>query len=293
MKKNNEWMSIMLAVVMTFSMVWLSIFILSYIKPFAEQTKSIENSVEAYYVAYSWVEKALFEPWSINTWAGNISSYSKLDKVVTTSIIPENWKWSSTFDKDFNILKVGQPIELTFNKPSWKSITLNSKLEIKVPDVKWNGSKNLDDPGFLGNVLNWTISWTDKITWDKVTLQANPTWWLITYTKINSWKISISSLSWINSTNWSSENFWPFYNSLKDWEEVKIKFTVINRNLTSSSKKIPYLEAKLDFSWDNLAVKDRFINIDSDGRVYWYQKNIKLRVPSETTSEAFDFTIFQ
>lgn len=293
MKKNNEWMSIMLAVVMTFSMVWLSIFILSYIKPFAEQTKSIENSVEAYYVAYSWVEKALYESWSINTWAGDISSYSKLNKVVTTSIVPENWKWSSDFDKDFNILKVGQPIELTFNKPSWKSITLNSKLEIKVPDLKWNGSKNLDDPGFLGNVLNWTISWTDKITWDKVTLQANPTWWLITYTKINSWKISISSLSWINSTNWASENFWPFYNSLKDWEEVKIKFTVINRNLTSSSKKIPYLEAKLDFSWDNLAVKDRFINIDSDGRVYWYQKNIKLRVPSETTSEAFDFTIFQ
>lgn len=296
MKKNNDWIAIMLAIVMTFLMTWISLFILSYIKPFASQTKSIENSVEAYYVSYSWVERALFQNWEITTWEWTVKAYNELWKKINTQIVPSAWEWDSEFDKNYNILKVGQPLELTFNKPTSSSITTRTKLDIKVPNLDFNSTttERLQTPA-KDFILNWTISWTDKNTWDKVTLQANPTGGIITTSQINGLEFSIDGLTWINTTkNILSQDINDFYNSLRDGQEVKIKFTLISHDLmTLTSKKIPYLEARLDFSWDNLSVEDRFVNINSSGRVYGFEKNIKVRVPSETTSEAYDFTIFQ
>jgi hypothetical protein len=55
---------------------------------------------------------------------------------------------------------------------------------------------------------------------------------------------------------------------------------------------IPYLEYKIKLN-DTYKIPLRYSRIKSYGKSYGFQKHLEVKVPQQTTNEAFDFTVFQ
>jgi Tfp pilus assembly protein PilX len=60
MKKTKKALSLVIAISITLIMGLLALYILEYIIPFSRNTKNIEHSVSAYYMADSAIEDALY-----------------------------------------------------------------------------------------------------------------------------------------------------------------------------------------------------------------------------------------
>ena len=73
-----------------------------------------------------------------------------------------------------------------------------------------------------------------------------------------------------------------------------MKLSLINPLYTTTGLKIPYLEYTIN-PWDNVWTKFPlyYTTIDTSWKSYWFKKDLNVRVPQQTTNQAFDFTLFQ
>lgn len=323
MQKNKKWFSIVIWMWLTILILLMSYYLLSYIIPFWKNVKWIEQSSSAYYNAYAWIEQALLEvksrPNLTDEFSKSMSSTSKTWIYYSTtsswSRIPIPWKWNSEYDKNYNIISPYEPIQLEiwnwyyfnrlfFNWSTSTQIPLNN-LEIffRVPNFKNWTTLTLS---WLSNypVINWSISsekdtlyaswnqlmsdWIFKsnesfTTWNGVfrldKAWVNLPWWL-------------TSIVWVN-LSWSWIEAKTFYeNNCKwTWSWCILKMSVINKLQLTDWTYIPYLEYIFDPHW--AFIPGRHTTISTSWKSYWFQKNLEVQVPQQTTNQAFDFTIFQ
>jgi hypothetical protein len=285
MKKNKKALSLVIAIWVTLVMSLLALFILEYMFPFAKNTKWIENSVVAYYLADSGIEDALyFMSWA-SLWAEKhknltwVQDYS-INMIASWTVLPPAWEWNSEFDKNFNIIRIWEPIQLEI----WHWKLNNLKIYFKVP--KWQS---------LSNTNSWIINW-QLIAQDDV---LNASWSQITWSQINwdlkNWKKIFKN--WWDNENWrvtsddSSKTFSQFYSDKCNWSNswCILKMSVINE-LKITNWYVPYLEWKIE---NNNKLPLRYTIIKTKWRSYWFEKSLKVRIPQQTVNEAYDFTVFQ
>jgi hypothetical protein len=107
--------------------------------------------------------------------------------------------------------------------------------------------------------------------------------------------IDFSFKQWIdlNGSQTSQERFATFYgnNCTASTASCILKLSIVNKLETINLTKIPYLEWRIDF-WGK-SVPLRYEVIQASGKSYGFRKDLELRIPQQTVSEAFDFTVFQ
>lgn len=291
MKKNNEAFSLVIAMWLVLITSLLAFTILEFIVPFSRDIKWIENSTKSYYQANNWIERGLyfFQKRTDSQSRTELTRWytANLDYTLSTTSswtqIPALWKWNSTFSKDWDSLSVADPIQLII----WywfitNLATLN--IDFRVPD--------LNNDLIFWETLDWTTS--PMVNWQlssetdvlnsistSVFTADNINWWNIQFAALNGKKVSDSSTVTF-STFFSTNNC----NSNK----CVLKISVID-DLKSSSKIIPFLEWKIT-AWAN-SVPLRYSTVESVWKSNGFSKNLQIRVPQETVSEAFDFTVFQ
>ena len=307
--KNKSAFSLVIAIGLVLIMTMLVLYILEYMIPYSKNVKWIENSSNAFYQAENSIEDWLYffsTRWNwwvykfadtnkpFTTWSG--VSY-KYDTTSSWKTIPYNWEWNSEFDTSFNTISQWNPIQLDI----WKWLWINwwlTKIIFKVPDLdKEEGGTN-----------NETLSWSETpkenslaiINWqlsaDNDTLNATWSWIKANDTEIFKW--NTASPSWISMNwkkwvklDWNEENFENFYsNNCWNWKKCSLKFSIINKLETTTWIIIPYLEYKIK---TNNNIPLRYSRIKSKWKSYGFQKHLEIRIPQQTTNEAFDFTIFQ
>lgn len=299
MKKNKSAFSLVVAIWLVLIMTMLVLYILEYMIPYSKNVKWIENSSNAFYQAENSIEDWLlfFKTRTGSTkFADQSKSFGtssvdyKYKTISTWNLIPYNWEWNSEFDTSFNTISQWNPIQL--NVWNWLNIdwhNTNTRIYFKVP--------NLDK--FEWDTENETLSWSDlaivnwQISSDDNTLNATGSW--IKANEICKWNdvctwIDLSDKQW-QDLNWNKISIKNFYSS-NCWNSKKcsLKFSIINKLETTNWVQIPYLEYKIK---TNNKIPLRFSRIKSEWKSYGFQKHLEVRVPQQTTNQAFDFTVFQ
>jgi len=294
MKKNKKALSLIIAIGITLVMALLAIFILDYMIPFWKNTKNIEQSVSAYYQADSAIEQALYSMSWTSLWAEidkDILSTSPrdywIDMISSWTVLPPVWQWNSEFNSDYNRISIWDPIQIEI----WNNSIdpANFKLYFRVPDLDWNWNNDETLSWGILKIINWQLSSSNDV--------LNASGSQITATQINwvlkSWDEIFKSL-WVNqdwlTLNDSSNTFAAFYTS-NCWTNSGciLKMSVINK-LETSSESVPYLEWKI-YAWSSIPLRYRII--ETTWKSYWFQKELRVKVPQQTLNEAFDFTVFQ
>lgn len=288
MKKNNWWFSIVIWMALMILIVLSAYVILAYVIPFMKSVKGVENTSGAYYQAYGWIETALYfikerPNLTDETYTGmsNQPIAFSFQTFSSGTSIPQNWYGNSEYSTWHNIISQTSPIQLEIGNnyiTNWANINFDFKV-----------------PAFTGGTLSLSGNNTPIINWilssESDTLYASGSW--ITEIDINGtspW--NISNKSWITLEGGSS-NFQTFYtNNCWTNSGCILKMAVINDlELTTNNTKIPYLEYSIDFWLNNLP--DRYTRIESHGKSFGFQKKLEVRIPQQTVSQAFDFTVFQ
>ncbi len=308
MKKNKQAASIILAIILTIIMSLIALYMIDYIIPFSRNVKWIENVAKAYYQAEKWVEESLyFVKW--NFWIDKTKSFNSTKAVDDSynivaiwNLLPPAGQGNSEFDKDFNKIRVWDPIQLKVWKGRLSSSDWNNiKFTFIVPPLDWSLGQDLS---WSNNdfVINWQLISSNWV------LNANNS--QITYKDINDW-LSNNIFNWSSSNSlwnkyfnwikldWTTKNFKSYYNDNCTGTNSGciLKMSVINKlevkNWTNSSIPVPYLEWKIDLTWTSKTIPLRYTQIQTEWKSYWFKKTISIRVPQQTVNEAFDFTVFQ
>ena len=306
MKKNKTWLSLVIAIGIALVMSLLALYILEYIIPFWKNTKNIEQSVAAYYLADSWIEDWLYQM-KLNSWT---LDYENNDNILTWSVdysiimiaswssLPRAWEWNSGFDKNFNIIKNWEPIQIEIWNGRITDLD-DFKIYFKIPNIDKTKDETLSW-GTVNKIINWQLSWENDV------LNAN--WSQVNVFEINNNSnnnnnnnndIVIGGRFWLKlDDSWST--FKNFYNDVNTWyctnKSCKLKMSVINKlewKIGWSSwndTRFPYLEWRID-AWSSIPLRYRII--DTTWKSYWFQKSLRIKVPQQTLNEAFDFTVFQ
>jgi len=300
MKNNKKWFSIIVAMWLVLITTLLAFTILEFIIPFWRDIKWIENSTKAYYQANKWIEVWLYhfssrtksnsrsessKPYAVNTYDYSFSTFS------SGTTIPLSWKWNSNINNNWNSISITEPIQLLI----WFWFISDSdvdelQIDFRVPDF--------DRDSLFLQTLDWTI--TPIISWqllsDDDTLNSIPTDItnsIFSSNIINWWNITLNTLNGKRVSDWVNQTFWNFFiaNSCSNASNNCIlKFSIVN-NIFSSWNSIPFLEWQLQ-AWTNI-LPLRYSTIESSWKSFWFTKSLDIRVPQETVSQAFDFTVFQ
>jgi len=296
MKQNKKALSLVVAMWLTLVMALVAVYLLDYMFPFMKNTKWIERSVWAYYQADSAIEDALysmkfhssqldyekhkdFTPWKRIDY--------KIDMTSSWYTLPPLEQWNSDFNKDFNIIKIWEPIQFEI----WHgTIDLdNFNLYFQVPDTNNDNtnSEKLLVKDKNGNDIKY-ISWQISSRLNSLNAEDSQ----LTSNQIN-WSM-ISNLKDFNGRDLNDQiiTVQNFYNNYCAWTNSGciLKMSVINKLKLTNNEDIPYLEWKIE-SWTKIPLRYRII--ETAWRDFWFQKFLKVRIPQRTSNQAFDFTVFQ
>lgn len=259
----------------------------------------INSSAQSYSLATGLIEEQLMDssmtkvsPWNIAT---KLESSTFTGRSLTAStgglVMPEAWKWNSSFDPNWNIIGIGEPIQIVIPAgiADWDSVSF----EFRVPNI----------PGELGSTGNVTwgsgiVLWT--FGYSGASLYASGETEIFTFGDINpTWPKSIKSKNW--RTNSGSEmNFWAFYNDSVNgvWStwtkctgyQCTLKLSMIRPYVSTPWKSYAFLEYRITFP---ITIPSQYMVIDSAANMYGYLRSRQVRIPQITTSTATDFAILQ
>ncbi|MCK9272380.1 hypothetical protein M0P65_02425 [Candidatus Gracilibacteria bacterium] len=288
MKNNKNGSALIIAIFVTMIITIIGIFLLNKIIPLSKNVKGIENSNIAYYNANSGVEEALLymsssDPSRETTGTGGntVSSYNyKL--TANTSIIPLSGEGNSEYDKNFNKIGIGQPIQLVINNNSisWNNVIFN----FKVPDLNGNGNESLSNTS--SGVINWILSGSGTSAF--ASGETN----MIKGSEVNgvNWKIGGKNGMDLNGSGGTFSQFYTQF-GCSILNKCTLKLSVINPLLLSNGQIAPYLEYKIDFLGST--IPNQYSKIESNGNAFGFKRTIKRNVEQLTSNEAMDFTVFQ
>lgn len=300
MKKNNQGFTLVLALGLSLVIVLLALLILEYIIPYSKNVRGIEHSSAAYYQWNTAIEDALLylkentNPGEENTTTQpNFREWSWYNIVAKNTRIPEIWHGESSYDPDWNQIAVGKPIQLQY---LWEDINWNNvKIFFRVPDL--NGILSADQR--LSNTTVWSI-----VKWQ----MSVPSNLLFTFGSgiessdicgsnvCNDFSgITIGTLQGrdLEGNRTISQRVGNYYdaNCESSGDTCVVKFWIVNNLETTSWVKVPYLEWRMDFGTQEVPL--RYSRIIGQWKKDIYKKQLELRIPQQTLSEAFDFTVFQ
>lgn len=290
MKNNKSWLSIVFSMIFVVVMSLMVIYILEFMIPFSRDTKWIENSSSSYYESVKWLEDALFFAKSNELIDSSIISSNYEYKLIantnaTNTMMPFIWKWNSSYDKDFNIIKAWMPIQLEIwngRINNWTGV----KIKFKVPNLDGNWSTTEVLSGTTLEIVNWQLSGNWKTLFATGTILNSE---LINFSVFRNigwlfWRKLLSNSDTLISAFYSS-NCWT-------WKKCSLKFSIINKLENTTWAKIPYLEWKIDFTNNNI-IPTRFFRIISSWKSKWFKKTLEIQKAQQTVIQAFDFTVIQ
>lgn len=307
MKYNKKWFSILLAMGMMLVATLLIFTLLEYIIPFSRNVKGIENASVSYYQAGSSIEGALLylkqndTPWSENNQTEPVWSLANwYDISANGNRLPALWTWDSSYftqdddNKNWNSINQGNPIQLEF----WNNMISNAwnfSLYYRIPDIDESSvtQENMST-SYTGAIINWQLNSLTN------TLNSDDSY--ASYTDICPSK-AVSDLTPCTdfplfSKQWEDLNgnlltFGQFYNNnCGVWNTCNLKLSAVNLPKTTDGKQIPYIEWYIELWWlDTIPL--RYSRISATGKSYGFKKSLNVRVPQQTVSEAFDFTVLQ
>lgn len=295
MKKSKEWMSIILAMFITTSIILLWLYLLWEAVPFSRSIVWIEKSLSAHYKWISWIEEATYKiketPWT------NISN-TEFDVVASSGTFPEVWKWDSTYDKNYNSFSKYNSIEFKINNSSLSSSNFDIDFRVtpKIDPNNWNEiSQDLMNYPANEKIFSFWVYWYERSTWEPVSMN-----WYVEYQNLQNSHTQISFNHLSGSYEWTDCSLTDVLNVNCIWtpeidktRDITFKILMTREIKTYSWEDINYLEYQINWnSWTNIISK--YSTITSNWEFFWYKKEKTIQsAQMPLGSDALDFSILQ
>lgn len=264
---------------------------------------AIGNSAQAYTLATGLVEEQLMQsnmtrqaPWNIQTRVDTgVFTGRTLSAYTGGNLIPEQWvgwlvwKWNSEFDKNWNIIALGEPVQIVIpENVSWWSVNFR----FRVANIPW--STNTGSANNSGMIL-----WTFGSSW--ASLYASGEIEVFRWGDITG---AIKSIAWFNgiTNTGSSFTFNWFYSDLVSWVwtswakcsgfQCTLKLSMLRPFLTLGWQSFSFLEYQIEFP-PGTRVPSQYMVVDSTSSIYGYIRSRQVRIPQITSNTATDFAVLQ
>lgn len=257
----------------------------------------ITNSAQSYSLATWLIEEQLMDsnmtkqaPWNIATvHSGTSTSDTGLTLLAATggTIIPMHLKWNSLFDSDWNIISMGDPVQIVIpDGIAWNNVDFR----FRVPTIS-----GATLTGAL-NIWSWVILWT--FGYSGSSLYASGETDIFVWSMIDGSLHHIDTFNWLTMT-WTLMTFSNFYtdaingtgNRCTAAYHCTLKLSMIRPFLTIGWQVFPFLEYKIDFN--GTTIPSQYMVIDSSAYNYGYIRSRQIRIPQITTSTATDFAVLE
>jgi hypothetical protein len=256
----------------------------------------IGNSAQAYTLATWLIEEQLMnssmtrvEPWKITTVSNNYTSTGRnLSAYTGDTMMPTAWKWNSLFDPDWNIIGMGDPVQIVIpeNLGNWGGVTFR----FRVANIPWN--TNTGSASNSGVIL-WTFGYSGA------SLYASGETEIFRGSDIGINKF-MTSFNWVTNTG-SSFRFDNFYgdatsgvgsNGAKCTNyQCTLKLSMIRPFVTLGWQSFSFLEYQIDFG--STRIPSQYMIIDSSAYILGYLRSRQVRIPQITSNTATDFAVLQ
>lgn len=267
---------------------------------FSQRSEWIENSNVAYYKSLGIVEEALFTgwvdkytPWNMkNTSYGSTNnSGSKITVSTGGTIIPTPGKWNSPYDKNYNTISIGQPVQIVIPNGlgNWSSINF----KFRIPQVSSNSSTGVAIWATSSGYILWTLASSG------VSLFASGETQIFDGTALLNTNQSIGSKWWTTNSG-SYSQFGNFYfngtylgaDGLScTWFKCTLKLSLIRAVPTTDGREMSFLEYQINgFS---TTIPSQYMDIHAEWYAYGFLRSRDIQFPQITTNTALDFAVLQ
>ncbi len=277
--------ALMVAMMICGIIMIIALYLFEKVIPISSATKNIENSNAAYYQAVSAIEetKTHLSPSDpgTNYLSGTLDTnprYWKTSTVAQGPKIPLSGQWNSEYNKDYNRIALGQPVQLVLKSLS----DVNSVTAI----FKTFSGTTLSGSLTSSGIIAWTLNNGSD------TLISNTGGLIKGADILGVTLLDIETLDGITGTG-VTYTLWDFYTAYCDGS-IKIctlKFLIIEPLINDKNNPIPYLEYKLDFG--GTSIPQQYTTITAEGYAPGFKQTIIKKLQQATTNEALDFTVFQ
>lgn len=296
----HSWSALLVSLAVLILLTIVTTNFLERIWTFSQASKGIEASNFAYYVGewlieqqlmYTWVTK--YQPWNIQnlveTWGVNTGRL--LIASTGSFLVPALWKWTSSFDTNFNIISLGNPIQLVI--PNWLNWN-NVIFEFRVPKIStawtwintaYNGS------GFI----LWTLGYTGASLF--ASGEVNIFQWadINTATSVRFWNFNGTSNTWssmtVNSFYTTLDYLWVWGSNCTGYA-CTLKLSLIRSVPLADGRTLPFLEYRINF-WTGNVIPSQYMTLETQAYAYGFQRSKTVKIPQITTNTALDFAILQ
>lgn len=297
---NRNWSALIVALVIMTLLTMMSTVFFEKIYRFSQRSEWIENSNIAYYKSLGIIEEALFTgwvdkytPWNIanNSRGSTNNSGSKITVNTGGVLMPLSGKWNSPYNKDYNIISLGQPVQIVIPQGiNWSNVNF----EFRVPIILGNTSTGVAWASSSGYVL-WTLASSG------VSLFASGETNIFKWSELNQPNMKIALFMGTTNSG-SSQSFQSFYNNppyLGDgtswgkctWFKCTLKLSLIRSVPTTDGRSMSFLEYQIKDFWTT--IPSQYIDIHAEGYAYWFLRSRDLQFPQITTNTALDFAVLQ
>lgn len=313
MKKSKKWMSIVLAIFITTSIILTGVYLLELVVPFSRNVVGIENSSMAYYLWVSSAERASYTIKN-NRWTNydnealNETPQTKdyvngyFDATSLSENFPIPGLWNSPFNSNYNILDKRSPISFYIKDSNFDIGNLEVNFRIP-PEVNYNAITDqiIETPRNFYSydtdeaILWWVMFWYTNSD-EPVTMN-----WVFKYSDISVWdSLPFSTILWKYERTECTivealSNSWACYDKPIIDKDKIILFRVylLKELLAQNWEPISNLEYKITASnWTQVANKNSIVEAYWISR--WFKREVNIQsaqMPAGISS--LDFTVLQ
>lgn len=293
---SSRWSALLISLVIMTLLTIITTVFLEVIQWSSKLVQGLEASNAAYYQAIWVIEEQLIPadvnkktPWNIAPITQTLTSTWRSLLVETgSSIMPTPSKWTSPYNDNYNIISLGQPVQIVI--PDW--VTWASvNFEFRIPTI-WSAWTWVS----LSMTNSWIILWT--LGYSGASLYASWETQIFRWNHINVSTNVFSSFSGITNS-WSSSSVSNFYTDTNylgpAWSKCApynctLKLSMIQPVITADWRSLPFIEYKITF---NKTVPSQFMSLDATAYSYGFQRKRVIRIPQITTNTALDFAVLQ
>ena len=291
--------ALIIALIIVVLLSILTVTFLEKILNIAKSSGNINSSAQSYSLATSIIEEQLMNsamtksaPWGIpeRTETSTLTGRS-LTAATGWTMMPVPWKWNSEFDLGWNIISMGEPVQIVI--PESITTWSNVHFYFRVPYIPGSTTNTGVAPAITASgVILWTFWYSGA------SLYASGETNIFRWSEIDGGQRHINLLwagntYWITNT-WVSMLFSDFYTAIKNnctWYQCTLKLSMIRPFLTAGWQSFPFLEYKIDFV--DKTVPSQYMVIDSSAYIQGYLRSRKVHIQQITTSTAADFAVLQ
>lgn len=292
--RSHQWSALLVGFVVVVLLTIMTTSFLDKVLNLWKTSGGINSSAQSYTLATGIIEEQLMDsnmtkqsPWNIlERTEGTFTLTGRSLKAFTGwTTIPSPWKWNSTFSTDWNIISIGDPVQIVIpwipGPIDWSNVNFRFRVP-NIPNETWATGST-----FGSGIILWTFGYSGAslyASWETNIFTMNA--------HINGSAYHIDSFQWQTNTGvamsfttfasmyWS--NCWSF--------QCTLKLSMIRPFVSTIGRSYAFLEYQISLP---TSIPSQYMVIDSSAYINGYLRSRQVRIPQITTNTATDFAILQ